>query len=173
MTRTTLLALAERVEAATGADRELDAHVHCVREGLTFVLIGTGNEAYGDICDPSDSGCGSKNTTVRGTLYARYPDNKNPPTLGGGRRGNIVQGCEPARYTASLDAAMSLVPSGWNIATAAGQNDNGTWFSELRRGYRTSYDAVALSSLKCATPALALTAACLRARAIAGSLTND
>ena len=108
MNRTTLLALADRVEKATGADRELDAHVHCVREGLTFVLIGTGNEAYGDICDPSDSGYGSKNTTVRGTLYARYPDNKNPPTLGGGRRGNIVQSCEPARYTASLDAAMSL-----------------------------------------------------------------
>ena len=123
--RTTLLALADRVEKATGADRELDAHVHCVREGLTFVLIGTGNEAYGDICDPSDSGYGSKNTTVRGTLYARYPDNKNPPTLGGGRRGNIVQGCEPARYTASLDAAMSLyitiperIPSNPRLATA-------------------------------------------------------
>ena len=141
----------------------MDAHVHCVREGLTFVLIGTGNEAYGDICDPSDSGYGSKNTTVRGTLYARYPDNKNPPTLGGGRRGNIVQGCEPARYTASLDAAMSLVPSGcseWNVEgwSAPGAIQPAhvratAWVSGAARVYA-------------ATPALALTASCLRARAM-------
>lgn len=100
--------LAARCEAAEGPDRELDALIHCVHEGLEFVLIGTGKEAYGSICDPSDSGFGSPNTTTPGLLYARYPDHKNPPTLGGGKRGNIVQGCTARHYTASLDAAMQL-----------------------------------------------------------------
>lgn len=166
--RTTLLALAERVEAATGADRELDAHVHCVREGLTFVLIGTGNEAYGDICDPSDSGYGSKNTTVRGTLYARYPDNKNPPTLGGGRRGNIVQSCEPARYTASLDAAMSLVPSGLIL-----RNYQSSRFVPHSCEVALSWAHGGWLGNSDHSFALALTAACLRARTIAGSMTDD
>ena len=134
MTRATLLALASRVEAATGADRELDAAIDCA------VRLPDLRPAQPDDFD------------------GKY----------GYSAGNIK--CEHGflmsyRYTASLDDAMSLVPSGWNIATAAGQNDNGTWFSELRRGYRTSYDAVALSSLKCATPALALTAAAIRALA--------
>ena len=163
-TRATLLALASRVEPATGADRELDAHVHCVREGLTFVLIGTGNEAYGDICDPSDSGYGSNNTTVRGTLYARYPDNKNPPALGGGRRGNIVQGCTPPRYTASLDAAMSLVPSGARRVEFGTYEANGHCWAYV---HIVASDVVGESD-GCASEPAALTAASLRA--IAGSL---
>lgn len=58
--RATLLALASRVEAATGADRGLDSEIHHAKCG------GVGTGSYGT---------------------------------------------EP-RYTASLDAAMSLVPSG-------------------------------------------------------------
>jgi len=73
MTRTTLLALASRVEAATGADRGLDSEIHHAKCG------GVGTGSYGT---------------------------------------------EP-RYTASLDAAMSLyitiperIPSNPRLATA-------------------------------------------------------
>ena len=107
---TDLNTLAERCERSDGGDRELDALLHCVREELDFVLLATGNEAYGDICDPSDSGYGRPNKCTPGKLYARFPDHKNPPTLGGGKRANKVQGCTPDRYTASIDAALTLVP---------------------------------------------------------------
>jgi hypothetical protein len=104
----TLLELAERCEAAAGPDREIDARVHCAHEGLEFVLLAAGEEVYGDICDPADNGYGSGNKCTSGLLYARYPDHKNPATLGGGKRGNRVQGCTAPRYTSSLDAAMTL-----------------------------------------------------------------
>ena len=44
MTRTTLLALASRVEAATGADRELDAHVARYSPHLVKFLGGVPDE---------------------------------------------------------------------------------------------------------------------------------
>ena len=67
-------------------------------------------------------------------------------------------------YSKSLDAAMTLVPEGWMVANIS-QTDAGTWWAELRKGYITSYSAVAMSGhYKVATPALALTAAALRAR---------
>lgn len=157
-----LIELAARVEAATGADRSLDALIHCVREDLEFVLFSTGNEAYGDICDPGDSGHGTKNRCSPGMLYARYSDHKNPPTLGGGKRGNSVQGCTPDHYTASLDAAMSLVPEGhvWDAGTSR-FTDSPAFANVGRRDQDSDYDSEAFA----ATPALALTAAALKARA--------
>ena len=114
--RTTLLALASRVEAATGADRGLDSEIHHAKCG------GVGTGSYGT---------------------------------------------EP-RYTASLDDAMSLVPSGcseWNVESwsAPGAIQPAhvratAWVSGAARVYA-------------ATPALALTAAALRA--IAWSMTDD
>lgn len=68
------------------------------------------------------------------------------------RRGMYVR----RHYTASLDAAASLVPEGWQWVV--GQNDSapvGTAFAIKDR----ALDATG------ATPALALTAAALRARA--------
>ena len=94
MTRATLLALAERVEAATGADRELDAAIDCA------VRLPDLRPAQPDDFD------------------GKY----------GYSAGNIK--CEHGflmsyRYTASLDAAMSLyitiperIPSNPRLATA-------------------------------------------------------
>jgi len=68
-------------------------------------------------------------------------------------------------YTASLDAALTLVPEGWTVARI-GQNDNKTWHVELRHGHCTSFDRVVIAPRDCAaaTPALALTLACMKAR---------
>lgn len=68
-------------------------------------------------------------------------------------------------YTASLDAAMTLVLEGHKVASV-GQNDsentNRQWFAEIRRGHITSYS----KAFPCwaATGPLALCAAALRAR---------
>ena len=68
-------------------------------------------------------------------------------------------------FTYSIDAAIRLVPEGWLLANLS-QTDAGFWWAELRKGYITSYSAVAMTShYRAATPALALTAACLRALA--------
>lgn len=67
-------------------------------------------------------------------------------------------------YTASIDAALALVKRllpGWIVAQM-GQNDDRTWWVELRQGHRSSYDKVALWTSK--EPALALLAAALSAR---------
>ena len=107
MTRTTLLALASRVEAATGADSGLDSEIHHA------VLNGVGVGSYGT---------------------------------------------QPA-YTASLDAAMSLVPSGWRPTISQHLAPLPHWAVRLDCWNEQV-------RVKAATPALALTAACLRAFAV-------
>ena len=133
MTRATLLALAERVEAATGADRELDAQVW-----LACVPGTTRNEL-----------CYIHKASSRECVIDETRD--------ANRRLIIVP-----YYTASLDAAMSLVPSGyeWSVNWCGNSVAN---VSEIGVDYPVHCGGAA-------TPALALTAACLRARAIAGSL---
>jgi hypothetical protein len=65
-------------------------------------------------------------------------------------------------YTASLDAAMTLVPEGWAFGIGRGTDRSDTegwaWISPTDEG----------EIWTAATPALALTAACLRARASQG-----
>lgn len=105
--RAELLALAARVEAATGADRELDAAVAVARHMLP---------------EPYDG----------------WP-----------------------RFTASLDAAVSLVPGGmqWSVTRRLIGSE---WVNTAQVwgiGARSKRDAQA------ATPALALTGAALRAMA--------
>ena len=46
----------------------------------------------------------------------------------------------PLRYTESIDAAMTLVPEGWN--RRASETDKHWWWAELREGYETSYNRV-------------------------------
>lgn len=72
--------------------------------------------------------------------------------------------CAP-HYTTSLDAAVSLVPEGWTVAQI-GQGDNKRWWVELRHGFQTSYGKVVIAPTRdgCATPALALCIAALKAR---------
>lgn len=70
-------------------------------------------------------------------------------------------------YTASLDAALSLVPEGLRIAAIAEQffeDLDHPWLVKL--GFRDR--AGGLPTAGGRTPALALTAACLRARAAQG-----
>jgi len=114
-----VLALAARVEAATGADRELDFWIS-VRLGTTATDT---DEAYQEDID----------------------------ALG-------IDGMDiPHAYTASLDAALSLVPSGidWSLT---GEGNPKSYFCGLWK-YAGEFDAVT----KADTPALALTAAALRA----------
>mgnify|MGYP006352610897 FL=1 len=140
MTRATLLALASRVEAATGADRELDA----------AIAVAVSDDVGAWVVEPSPS-----------SLFSHQPgwfctsDNRSHKA--------------PA-YTASLDAAMSLVPSGWNHGYSSRQGTEPSW-----RVVAQCWNAKPASTLhgEAATPALALTAACLRARAIAWSMTDD
>ena len=123
MTRNDVLALAARVESATGADRELDAHVWlaCVpgttRNELRYIHKATGKEC---VIDET-------------------------------RDANRCLIVVPA-YSASLDAALSLVPSGsWWWVEAQPLGD------AFLAGCGDERVATA------ATPALALTSAALRA----------
>ena len=116
-----LLELAERCEAATGADRDLDAAIFaCIAEGLGWMRH-------------SSQAC---------RVWASH-------------------------YTETLDAAIKLVPEGWGWQVSDGGNagvwSNGPVDAQLVHGMRFP-GVLAQADGKAATPALALTAASLRAR---------
>jgi hypothetical protein len=73
------------------------------------------------------------------------------------------------RLTASIDAAMTLVPEGWVLGDLYEEAPLSQWVAELRKWHLTSFDKVVFSDSTpdqhCATAALALCAAALRARA--------
>lgn len=139
-----LLELAERVEKASGPDRELDRLIDPI--------------ARSDVVEWPGGGLARKLHDGRHVVHSA------------------------AHYTASLDAAMTLVPEGWSVARI-GQDDEKLWWVELRRGFITSFDKVAIGKNSvwaphwdCEPPArglhgaaLALTAACLRALANGGN----
>ena len=143
MTRATLLALAERVEAATGADRELD--------GLVFAHMNPDKRV------------------IIGQKPGRFPQD---PIYGGPLDIIWIDGFADVlgapRYTASLDAAMSLVPSGLIL-----RNYQSSRFVPHSCEVALSWAHGGWLGNSDHSFALALTAACLRARAIAGSLPND
>lgn len=136
--RATLLALAERVEKAEGPDRDLDAEIDLYlslpeitrRGGVALVSDGGIHEWYG--------------------LGPPAPQ-RNPAT--GAWRAPRME------YTASIDAAVTLVPEGWG------------W--QIRRShtghravcYLWSGSGVWSPTVVATAPALALTAAALRAKA--------
>lgn len=155
-----LIELAERCEAAAGPDRELDALIWCFQRGVEFVMFGTGKEAYGSICDPGDHGYGWPNTTTQGHLYYRHPIKP--------ARGNRVQGYSDwSHYTASLDAALSLVPDGWTAWELRSHAKRTRFSADLSRlSECDSGEDWAIG--RAATPALALCAAALRAHASQG-----
>jgi len=64
-------------------------------------------------------------------------------------------------YSASLDAAMTLVPEGWHTFLTQQDRHSRNWRWDLRGGFGSHVGA------RCASPALALCAAALRARAAA------
>jgi len=147
---TDLMELASRVEAGEGPDRELDAWAWwhgCADQAATD---GDLIEAFN--ADPAialDNWIGSRWRT---------------------------EGEFPPRYTASLDAAMSLVPPHLRLMLSEWDDEEhlrskGPWQAVLSKpGQDASFDA--MRGYRCehaATPALALTAAALRARAHQGT----
>ena len=139
--RATLLALASRVEAATGADRELDA----------AIAVAVSDDVGAWVVEPSPS-----------SLFSHQPgwfctsDNRSHKA--------------PA-YTASLDAAMSLVPSEayWRLGHDGDGADPAEYKADVIVPKLGGVDARGRAIA--ATPPLALTAAACRA--ISGSLPND
>lgn len=138
-----LLALAERCEAATGPDRELDV---AIALACGIVRERDGNCLYGH-----------RDFSVMVLERGYYDHDGHAPEL-------------PA-YTASLDAAMTLVPEGWVL-------DRGTlfWPGQVAKAYlvetKPDADGTRWFGAGCAqvnaandtSLALALTAAALRAR---------
>ncbi len=139
-TRERLLGLAERVEAATGVDREID-------EAIQAALAGAEIEPQG-YC--------SSNTYHRDGYWVSIGDIKP--------------------YTASIDAAMSLVPEGWLISISQWpirtmqevRDRPGDWgYGKDQWRVTLTQDGSSFGQVApvAAAPALALTAAALRARA--------
>ena len=146
--RATLLALAERVEAARVSDRTGLRNEVALATGWHRVEPRFTKSKHGAWIKPCDfigvhSDGSPKLDSLHGTDMHR----------------------EPPNFLESLDAAMSLVPSGyeWSVNWCGNSVAN---VSEIGVDYPVHCGGAA-------TPALALTAACLRARAIAWSMTDD
>lgn len=143
MDRDILLALAERCEVATTGDRHLDTEILWNIDRRRF-LTGYWNAASGM---PRE--------------LTEMPSSK-------GGIGWIGAECSAPTYTASLDAAVKVVPEGWGWsvnqpnakALASGLFKERTpIMGEVQFGCDHRF------AVACATPALALCAAALRARA--------
>lgn len=146
-----LTALLGRVEQAEGADRGIDGRIALHLEGWAFHFDTDYRDDWPDI----------------GGHWL-------PPNCWRQERNRFECQCksdtffdEPDEYTASLDAALGLcerVLPAWCIATI-GQQDDKSWWVEMREGARTSYNRVADSDarIRFKTPALALLAAMLKA----------
>ncbi len=134
-----LLVLAERCEAATGADRELDCLLWAEDNALTLEWQGhclvAGSQGVIGWIDP-------------GKDQRNFSCNRSDRCFG-----------RIKAYTASLDAALTLVPEGWQwvVSQQFGQPFAGCGGSPTDGWLAWHVDA--------ATPALALCAAALRARA--------
>ncbi len=132
-----LLELAEWCEAAEGPDRELDAQIWlaCV-PGSTRSELRYWHAAIGKECVIDET---------------RQAD------------GRLI--VVPA-YSASIDAAMTLVPEGWFCMVANGYDKKGKPCLVKSTAFICPLDNIAgAEPVNATTPALALTAACLRARA--------
>lgn len=143
---TDLLALADRVEKLTGVDREVDLAIH-------LALHPDGDIArivkYPRGLDHQEGYqwniWGKSVVFEQRTADGRCPHNGGYPL--------------PA-VTASLDAAMTLKPKGFTWAGGDLSEDNTPWACVTSNESGDDF-----TSMSAATVALALTAACLRARA--------
>lgn len=144
MTSKSLTALAERVERASGPDRELDVAI-AYASGLIRDQMG---ETY-------FIGAGNNGDYVLESGY--YDHQGNAPEL--------------PHFSSSLDAAMSLLPTGDGICLNIAQ---GPWVGHLARVWEVSAELAVDGRDACAwevacngqTLPLALTAAALRSRAM-------
>lgn len=129
-----LLALAERVEAVAGPDDDLNKLIH---EALGNCVHR--ETEYYCIEDGNDSDSGFTCKFCHEDMYGVARE---------------------LPYTASLDAAVTLVPEGW--FNYLGERFDGRWEHTLV----WKDNGMARVASVCSTPALALTAAALRARAV-------
>jgi hypothetical protein len=134
----TLLALVDRVEALEGPCRETDAEIYQAQNPHMKQIP---NDAVGRFFDP--------NKTSARTAERFF--------LSGG-----ATGVAP-RFTASLDAAMTLVPEGWS--PSIGQNVHHLNWAAFVQTLCTEGEPIIMGAGNATTPALALTAAALRALA--------
>lgn len=147
MSREELLALAERVEQATGPDRELDCAVRMAvyaPEGATMEQ----SPINGNWC-----------------IYSGKSFRTGKPALWESHLGRNQA------FTASLDAAMSLVGEQHRILTINEQDidDERPWVVRLTERH-AEFGRAKVTNAIAATPALALVAASLRARAMGEGL---
>lgn len=141
-----MLALASRVEGLTGPDREMDAVVH--------------NKIGAPL---PDAFCGVPVVLDYGELECTFT-----MPIGSGEHAMRVRYECPA-YTASRDAAISLVPEGWtyiNLEVCARGTPNQRCRVSVERLLDDGTDERVHGYA--ATPALALAAAALRALAAQG-----
>jgi hypothetical protein len=139
----TLLELAERcerAEGAEGADRELDAAIRCGAFAPEGAYIER-SEINGAWCVWTGEG-----PTGRRKIFDRYPS----------------QAVRLGEFTASIDAALTLVPEGWHISLLA--QDRYTQRTNVILAKNGDNSGFCVGSENVATPALALAAAALKAR---------
>jgi hypothetical protein len=144
-----LLKLAERCETATGPDRELDALIWCALNGKKYIGHHQAYAAYRSH---------SPETQVE---FTEPPKRERLVSTG-----KALPHAQPV--TASLDAAMTLVPEGahgshWGINSS--DRRNGTAIAYVTLYDLPSGDEQSPATCEAATPALALCAAALKARA--------
>lgn len=132
-----MLDLAARVEAASGPDRELDADIAIA---IRWRVLGNIQHWVHDW--PAGYEHGSYEGTIR---LANYPDG---------------EGYKVPEFTASLDSAMSLIPQG-----AEWKCEGWPEPSKVHSGASATAWVQGAARVYAATPALALCAAALRARA--------
>ena len=145
-----LLELAARCEKATGPDRELDAWIW-VQSGLLAVSC--------------------PETTAKGPAVAvGYYSGRDPSIpLDELTMADVTPAYGCPEFTASLDAAMTLVPEGWVFVRLErerafpGESRQWDFWAVMMEPHGPGYSKVSAE-----TPALALCAAALRARAING-----
>lgn len=129
-------------ERASGPDRELDCLIQVAMTPDAKCMT-----------DPGHGTVGSSFGVMRDIDFDVWRQHRT------GVLGPFYYG-EPPAYTASIDAAMTLVPEGWLINLSVDTNGADVILIDDRINPVRLPDAVA----QAATPALALTAAALRAR---------
>ena len=134
--RATLEALLARVLEGTGPDRELDAEIGAAVRALPSSAVGLG---------------------VVGWLQRWEGPFMTDPALPGHILTENRINWKAPPYTASLDAALTLVPEGWHAET--GIRKNWSWARLFKSSLLPATDII-----RALTPARALIAACLKAR---------
>jgi hypothetical protein len=134
-----LLSLADRVAGLSEADREVDALIAC--------YIG---KPLGNVDHWLHGADITYRPTAHGFYVAVIPEEGNPD-------GRTSEAFKSPAYTASLDAALSLVPEGYSFLVGSGDQLGPPWAW-------VGTDPEHVKGESAATPALALCAASLRAR---------